>query len=139
VSIQEIVSLIILILVFLIAAIIPGYKAFALSMQSKTRGSTEDARFWYLIHSNVMAVIGNLVVVIPLLKRSWFLPAYSLMWALFSTGLAFAVISVAIYPLLNPGWSSMLAFFASIASSASVLIMIQATTGKVDRVKVKSD
>jgi uncharacterized membrane protein YhaH (DUF805 family) len=133
------VSLIILILVFLIAAIIPGYKAFALSMQSKTRGSTGDADFWYLVHSNVMAVIGNLVVVVPLLKRSWFLPAYGLMWAFLSIGLAFAVISIIIYPFLDPGWSSMLAFFASIVSAASVLIMTQATARKVDRVKIKSD
>jgi peptidoglycan/LPS O-acetylase OafA/YrhL len=133
------VSLTILILVFLIAAIIPGYKAFALSMQNKTRGSTGDADFWYLIHRNVMVVIGNLVVVVPLLKRSWFLPAYSLMWALFSTGLACAVISVAMYPFLNPGWSSMLTFLASMASAASVLVMTQATAGKVDRVKIKSD
>ena len=33
----------------------------------------------------------------------------------------------------------MLAFFASIASAASVLIMTKAFAGKVDRVKVKSD
>jgi len=128
-----------LILVFLIAAIIPGYKAFALSMQDAAVGSTSDADFWYLIQSSIMAVMGNIIMVVPLLKKSWFSPAYGLMWAFFALGLVFAVISVILYPLVNPGWSSMVAFFASIASAASVLIMTQATAREGGRVKVKSD
>jgi len=128
-----------LILVFLIAAIIPGYKAFALSMRDEAVGSTEDADFWYLIQSSIMAVMGNIIMVVPLLKKSWFSPAYGLMWAFFALGLVFAVISVILYPLVNPGWSSMVAFFASIASAASVLIMTQATAREGGRVKVKSD
>jgi len=128
-----------LILVFLIAAIIPGYKAFALSMQDAAVGSTGDADFWYLIQSSIMAVMGNIIMVVPLLKKSWFSPAYGLMWAFFALGLVFAVISVILYPLVNPGWSSMVAFFASIASAASVLIMTQATAREGGRVKVKSD
>jgi uncharacterized membrane protein YhaH (DUF805 family) len=116
---------------------IPGYKAFAISMQSSSSGSTGDADFWYLIQSSIMAVLGNLVMVVPLLKKSWFSPAYSLMWTFFILGLAFSIISIIIYPLINTGWSSIVSFFGSIASVASVLVMTQATSKGVNREKVK--
>jgi hypothetical protein len=132
-------TLIALILLFLIAAIIPGYKAFALSMQGRAVGSTGDADFWYLVQNSIMAVMGNIIMVVPLLKKSWFSPAYGIMWAFFGLGLAFAVISVILYPLVNPGWSFMVAFFGSIASAAPVLIMTQATAKEGNRVKMKSD
>jgi glucose dehydrogenase len=128
-----------LIILFLIAAIIPGYKAFAISMQARAVGSTGDADFWYLIQSSIMAVMGNIIMVVPLLKKSWFSPAYGLMWAFFALGLAFVVISIILYPLVNPGWSFMVAFFGSVASAASVLTMTQATAREDNRGKVKSD
>jgi predicted ferric reductase len=126
-------------LVFLIGAIIPGYKAFAISMQANSPGSYGDADFWYLIQSSIMAILGNVVMVVPLLKKSWFSPAYSLMWTFFALGLTFAIISIIIYPLLNTGWSSMVSFFGSIASAASVLVITQATSKEVNRGKVKTD
>lgn len=131
--------LVALILVFLVGAIIPGYKAFALSMQRSGPGSTEDAEFWYLIQSSIMAVLGNVVTVVPLLKKSWLSPAYSLMWTFFMFGLAFSAISIIIYPLVNTGWSAMVSFFGSIASAASVLVMTQATSKTANRAKVKSE
>lgn len=117
---QETVILVALILVFLIGAIIPGYKAFAISMQSRSPGSTGDADFWYLIQSSIMAVLGNIVVIVPLLKKSWFSPAYSLMWTFFMLGLAFSIISIIIYPLINTGWSSMVSFFGSLLHSLPI-------------------
>ncbi|EMD86328.1 hypothetical protein COCC4DRAFT_135016 [Bipolaris maydis ATCC 48331] len=135
----ETATLIALILLFIIVAIIPGYKAFALSMQDSAVGSIGDADFWYLIQSSIMAVMGNVIMVVPLLKKSWFSPAYGLMWGFFALGLAFAIVAVIIYPLLNPGWSYMVAFFGSIASVASVLIMTQATAREETKAKVKTD
>jgi membrane associated rhomboid family serine protease len=121
------------------AAIAPGYKAFALSMQDGTTGSINDADFWYLVQNSVMAVLGNIIMVIPLLRNSWFSPAYSLMWVFFILGLASACVAVAIYPLINPGWSSMVSFFGSISSVASVLVMTQAVAKEARHHKIKAD
>ncbi|OOQ91749.1 hypothetical protein PEBR_09359 [Penicillium brasilianum] len=136
--VQENVALIALILLFLTAAIVPGYKAFAISMDSNTPGSIGDADFWYLIQSSIMSVLGNLTMVIPLLKKSWFSPAYNTMWIFFTLGVAFAILSIAIYPLVNTGWSFMVAFFGSIASVASVLVTTQAAAKDVPH-KIKND
>lgn len=127
----------VLILMFLIAAIIPWSKAFAISWKAGGKGSTEDADFWYLIQSSIMSVLGNLIMVVPLMKKSWLSPAYSMMWLFFSLGLVLAAVSIAIYPFCNTGWSSMAAFFGSIASVSSVLVMTQATAREADRFKVK--
>lgn len=48
------------------------------------------------------------------------------MWMFFTLGLAFAATAVVMYPFFNPGWSSMISFFGSVASAASVLVMTQA-------------
>ncbi|KAJ5895613.1 hypothetical protein N7495_007304 [Penicillium taxi] len=135
---KEMVILISLILLFLTAAIVPGYKAFSISMTSSTPGSIQDADFWYLIQSSIMSVLGNLTMVFPLLKKSWFSPAYNTMWISFTLGVAFSVLSIIIYPFVNTGWSSMLAFFGSIASAASVLIITQAAGKEIPR-KMKED
>lgn len=133
-------ALVALVLIFFTAAIVPGYKGFAISMQSDTPGSTADPDFWYLVQNSIMAVLGNITMVIPLLGRSWFLPAYGLMWMFFTLGLVFAVTAVTIYPLFNPGWSSMISFFGSVASAASVLVMTQAARVDGNRApKVKKD
>ncbi|KAF3002216.1 hypothetical protein E8E14_001884 [Neopestalotiopsis sp. 37M] len=136
---SETVALISLVLVFLMAAIPPGYKAFALSMQDGTAGSINDADFWYLVQNSVMAVLGNIIMVVPLLRKSWFSPAYILMWVFFILGLAFACIAIAIYPLLNTGWSSLVSFFGSISSVASVLVMTQAAAKDARQDKIKAD
>jgi hypothetical protein len=136
--VQENVVLITLILLFLTAAIVPGYKAFSISMKSSTPGSVGDADFWYLIQSSIMSVLGSLTMVIPLMKRSWFSLAYGTMWMFFSLGMIFAIIAIVIYPLVNAGWSSMVAFFGSVASVASVLVMTQAAAKDVPG-KLKND
>jgi hypothetical protein len=134
------VALVALVLFFFTAAIVPGYKGFAISMQSDTPGSTGDADFWYLVQNSIMAVLGNIVNVVPLLGRSWFLPAYGLMWMFFTLGLIFAVTAIAIYPFFSTSWSSMLSFFGSVASVASVLVMSQAVRVDFDRApKSKTD
>jgi len=87
-----------------------------------------------------MSVMGNIVMVIPLLRKHWLAPAYRLMWFFFTLGLVFALVSILIYPLLNPGWSSMVAFFGSVTSAAAVLIMTQATARQVNSTtKIKND
>jgi len=106
-------------------------------MKSDETGSTGDADFWYLVQSSIMSVLGNLISIVPLLKKVWFSPAYNVMWLFFTLGLAFAAASISIYPFLNPGWSSIVSFLGSISSVASVLVITQAT-GK-DKGKVKMD
>ncbi|KAL4723596.1 hypothetical protein ACLX1H_009234 [Fusarium chlamydosporum] len=130
----ETVTLIALVLIFLIIAMIPGYKGFSLSMKGNQYGSTSDADYWYLIQSNIMGVLGNLVMVIPLLRRSWFSPAYNYMWLFFGLGLIFATTSVITYTLCNTGWSSMISFFGSVCSVASVLVMTQETARELDSI-----
>lgn len=79
-------ALVALVLIFFTAAIVLGYKGLAISMKSDTPGSTGDADFWYLVQSSIMAVLGNITMVVPLLGRSWLLPAYGLMWMVFLAG-----------------------------------------------------
>ena len=38
-------------------------------MQSGDTGSTEDADFWCLVQSAIMSVLGNLIMILPLLKN----------------------------------------------------------------------
>ncbi|EHK17504.1 uncharacterized protein TRIVIDRAFT_226465 [Trichoderma virens Gv29-8] len=118
---KETVTLMVLILIFLIVAIIPWSKAFAISWKAGGKGSTEDADFWYLIQSSIMSVLGNLIMVVPLMKKSWLSPAYT------------------IYPFYNTGWSSMASFFGSIASVSSVLVMTQDIAQEGSGMKVKVD
>lgn len=70
-----------------------------------------------------MAVLGNFVMVILLFRSSWFSPAYSLMWTFFALGLIASVMSVALYPFLNTGWSSLIAFLAFTIPASSILVM----------------
>lgn len=100
-KVQETAILIAFIIIFFIAAIIPGYKAFSKSMQTSSPGSTSDADFWYLIQSSIMSVMGNIFMVIPLLRKHWLKPAYNLIWGFFALGLFFALISILIYPLCS--------------------------------------
>lgn len=90
-------------LVFLTAAVVPGYKGFAISMQENSKGSTADADFWYLIQSNIMAVLENFAMVIPPVRKSWSSPAYTRIWIFFTAGLVFSVPFFAIFPTFNTG------------------------------------
>jgi hypothetical protein len=86
-----------------------------------------------------MAVLGNIIMVIPLLREPWFSPTYALVWTFTTLDLDFSVLSIAFNPFVNPGWSSMASFFGSIASLASVLVVTQTTARDVTRRKVKAN
>lgn len=60
-------------------------------------------------------------MVIPLVKGSWLSTPYIVTWMWFAVGLGCAVMSIVIYPLCNPGWSSLLAFCATIAGFGATL------------------
>jgi hypothetical protein len=128
-----------LIILFFIGAVVPGYQGFAISMRTAGAGSTEDADFWYIIQSSIMAILGNLMIVAPLLRKPWFSGIYSTMWIFFGLGCAFNALAIINYPFLNAGWSSMFAFFGSVASTASVLIITQSTGKEIGQAKVKKD
>lgn len=112
--------------IFLIIATIPLCKGFALSMKKPDgRGSTHDPDFWYLLRDNVMWVLGSITVILSIKRLPWLSPAYLSMWMFLGTGLACGVVSVAIYTHVNTGWSNMLAFLASVASTAAVVVVAQ--------------
>lgn len=108
-------------------------------MSENSVGPTADADFWYLIQSNIMAVLGSPIMVIPLFRSSWFSPANSLMWTFSISGLIASVVSIAVYPLLNTGWSSLIAFLESIMSASSVMVVTQASARASVVEKVKQD
>lgn len=41
-------------------------------MQSDTPGSTDDADFWYLVQNSIMAVLGNITMVVLCLEGRGF-------------------------------------------------------------------
>ena len=108
-------------------AMIPLMRGFAISAQEGNVGTTKDADFYYLIQGNIMTVLGNFLMVIPLLKESWFSPAYIWMWTFMLMSLVMCGVSVGLYLLVHTGWSSMVAFFASLAGTSAVLVLTQAT------------
>lgn len=135
---QEVVAYVGLLVFFLMTAMIPGSKAFHISMETKGPGKTSDADFWYLIQSSIMNILGNLTAIVPLLRGSWMSPAHTLTWAFFFVAAVCSIISVTIYPLCNPGWSSMTSFFATAFSASSVLTMALMTARHVRNDRVVS-
>jgi hypothetical protein len=111
---------------FLLGAFVPGSKGFAICLSHPHAvGSTSDADFWYLLQSNIMWVLGSLLMIIFLRKDGLLSLAHLAMWLFLLTGLAFAVASVSIFTRVNTGWSNLLAFFATCSSIAAVLVAAQ--------------
>ncbi|KAF7198650.1 hypothetical protein HII31_00389 [Pseudocercospora fuligena] len=124
-------------IIALVAAMVPAFIAFAKSMESTEAGSTSDSDFWYLISSSIMAVLGSGVLTLQLMKESWLSPAYTTTWIFTALGVICAILSIAIYPLCNTGWSSILSFFGSIMSQGAVLVMTQAVARPAPPIKLK--
>ncbi|KAI0012691.1 hypothetical protein F4779DRAFT_567599 [Xylariaceae sp. FL0662B] len=128
---KEIVTLIGLVFGFLMLAIIPGYKGFAISWKNEEAGSIHDADFWYLCQSNVMSVLGSLVTAMPLLRRYGYERAHLIFWLFFTAAVLLALLSVILYPYCNTGWSALVAFLSSVASASSTLALTLATVQSV--------
>lgn len=127
---------------FIILAFIPGYQGFAISAQSHENGSTNDSDFYYLMQGSIMSVLGNFATALPLLQSTRISGTSYFFWAFSAMGLFSAVLSVAIYPFANTGWSSVVSFIGTVASAASVLVLTVATareqmTGSVSRKSVE--
>lgn len=116
-------------MITMIGAFVPFVKGFAISSASTELGTKGDSDYWYNISNSVTAIMGNFVMVLPLLRGSWFSAPHVIMWIWFAAGLAFASLSIVTYPLCNTGWSSLLAFFATIAGFGATL-SITVTVGK---------
>ena len=138
-AIKETIWLVALSLVCFMIATIPLMRGFAISAQENSIGTTQDADFYYLIQGSVMTVLGNFLMVIPLLKESWFSPAYIWMWTFMLMSLLMCGVSVGLYLVVQTGWSSMVAFFASVAGTSAVLIVTQATVKIAPEEKVKKE
>jgi len=131
---NETALLITLVFVFLAGAIVPGYKSFSISMKEDSKpGTYADSNFWGLVQSSIMAVMANVVTILPHVHKSWLSPAYSLMWFFFISGIVCALVSMGLYLLCSPAWSSVLSFLGSMASAACVLVFTQATAREASR------
>ena len=129
---QEAITFIALIALFFIASLIPGYKAFSISINTPGTGSISDADFWNLLQSSVIAVLGSLMSMVSLMRGSCFSAAYTVTWALCCCGCACAIIAASVYPFCNTAYSSSISYFGSVFSLMAVL----ATTQVVPRVVV---
>jgi hypothetical protein len=122
---QDAITFIALIALFFIASLIPGYKAFSISINDPGTGSISDADFWNLLQSSVIAVLGSLMSVIPLMRGSYFAAAHTVTWALWGCGCACAIIAVVVYPFCNTAYSSAVSYFGSVFSLMAVLATTQ--------------
>lgn len=124
--VQQLVILTAAIILALIGAFVPFVKGFAISWSDNEPGKKTDSDYWYNISSSIAVIMGNLAMVIPLIKGSWLSAPYIVTWMWFGVGLGCAVMSIVIYPLCNPGWSSLLAFCATIAGFGATLSITMA-------------
>ncbi|EYB26894.1 hypothetical protein SNK04_010283 [Fusarium graminearum] len=138
-SSQDTVLSMVAVFIFIALAIGAFSMGFAMALKNGSVGSATDADFWFLLQGNIMWTLGSIMMIVPLFRGSWFAPAYLSMWIFLTAGFLCNVASVAIYIQVNTGWSSMLAFFGSIASAAAVLVMTQGTTKPDRKRKLKAD
>lgn len=124
-----------LVLFFLILAIAPGYKGFAISWKENQIGTIQDADFWYLCQSSTMSILESFTTALPLLQRYTYKRALIVFLFFFAVGFVAAVVSIIIYPGYNTGWSALISFLGSIASASSVLVLTQATVQDVNGVQ----
>ena len=124
---EDTTTMLALVFVFLILAIVPGYRGFAISLAEEQKGSIEDADFWYLCQSSVMFLLGSFASALPLLRRDCYKRARNIFWFFFTAGFALAIVSIAIYPGFNTGWSALVSFLASVTTASSLLVLTQAT------------
>jgi CDP-diglyceride synthetase len=89
--------------------------------RSNEKGTVQDADFWYNISSNIFTIMTNLVMIIQLTHGSRSSKNHLVTWMWFALGILCAIASVAIYPLCNTAWSSLLSFFATIAGFGATL------------------
>lgn len=115
-----------LVLLTLIAATVPfalGFKA------SDEVGSVSDADFWFNASSSIFTIMTNFVMIVQLAGGSRFSAQYAHTWIWFSVGVLCAIVSVAIYPFCNTGWSSLLSFSATVAGFGATLSVALAVGG----------
>jgi hypothetical protein len=135
---QDTIIFIALIALFFIASLIPGYKAFSISVNTPGTGSTSDADFWNLLQSSVISVLGSLMSVMPLMRGSCFSAAYTVTWVLWGAGCACAIISASVYPFCNTAYSSAVSYFGSVFSLIAVLATTQVVPKPVVSVEDKT-
>ena len=110
----------------MILAFVPFAIGFAISWSSNEAGTKGDADYWYTISGSMTAIMGNIVMVVLLIRGSWISTPHVIMWLWFTAGIVFASVSIAIYPLCNTGWSSLLAFFATLSGFGATLSITMA-------------
>jgi len=122
---QDTIIFIILIAFFFVGSLIPCLLAFSIAQQTPGTGHITDADFWNLLQSSIMSILGSLMTMVPLMHGSRFSAAYAVTWLLWSAGVVCAIISVVLYLVCNPAFSSAVSYFGSIFSLMAVLATTQ--------------
>lgn len=108
-------------LVAIIAGMVPFVEGFRIARDSSELGKKQDADYWFNICSGLTVIFSNIAMVLPLWKGSWAIKTHIItaLWVI--TSVACAVASMAIYVDQNTAWSSLLAFFATVAGFGATL------------------
>lgn len=117
----------VLFVLFVILAFIPGYKGFSMSDHSSENGTVSDADFDCLLQSSLMAVLSNFATAWPLLPSMRGSGPPLFFWGVHGAGTLSAVVSFVMYSYTPTCWSSVVSFVGSVASAASVLVLAVAT------------
>ena len=88
-------------------------------------GSTSDAEFWWLISGTMLAILGNIFSLIPLLKLTRQSLAYQVAWALIVISCLLGITAITVYPFVNKAWSSLLTTMSACFANAAVFISTQ--------------
>lgn len=108
-------------LVAIVAGMVPFVEGFCIARDSSELGTKQDADYWLNISNGLMVILSNFAMVLPLWKSSWAFKTHIITALWVVSGIACAIASVAIYVDYNTAWSSLLAFFATIAGFGATL------------------
>lgn len=105
----------------ILAGMVPFVEGFRISRSSPELGTKQDADYWMTISSGLTVIFSNFAMVLPLWKGSWTIKIHLITAFWIFIGVACAITSMAIYEGYNTAWSSLLAFFATVAGFAATL------------------
>lgn len=131
----EKVSSFTLLVLFLSASFIPAAMGFsgyykAGSSSKDAMGSVSDPDFYWLISDTLMATLGNLYSIIPLLKLTRGSEIYWVSWGFWFFSIIMGVASIATYAFINKCWSSTFSSSCTLFAITSVFASTLATARK---------
>ena len=136
-SSQEIAIQIGLIALIILPSLLIGAYAFHISKSSNERGTHQDADFWNLLQGNIISICGSLALAISFFRHdrknlSLQSAACAMAVVIWFVGVILGALSVAIYTVVNTGWSSSLSTLSNVLGSLAPLMLILAAPVRVD-------